>query len=172
MSRSYDPLAPARYVVASDRRAQRHRSPGQWPTSKTSRLARRTPAGGACFSPELVNGEWRFETDTSNTYGSSNTWTIRDSGVTFSEDICPPAQPIAIGDASSPAITEEQIFWYGLDHADGQVRFSTPGSQLDELDELDGAISRNDTIITLYDSTWTLVKLDQDSGPCCTNDRL
>lgn len=122
-----------------------------------------TPFSGwyANFTPASVAGDWRFEAYTANSIANSTNWTMQDSVFSFNSDLFPQATSIAVGSNVSAAITESEILWYSLQHAGGQLFISTAGSVIEELD---GNIQTDDTILAVYDSLGQLVDFNDDVG--------
>ncbi|MEM9372493.1 MAG: DVUA0089 family protein [Planctomycetota bacterium] len=115
----------------------------------------------AGFAPGSVNGDYRFEAYTPNTFANSTDWTISNAEFAFNEALFPDAMAVETGDAVSAGIVEGEILWYSIDHSGGALQFSTAGSIIDELD---GGISTDDTLIALFDAQGQLVDFNDDAG--------
>ncbi|MEM9661827.1 MAG: hypothetical protein AAF937_05920 [Planctomycetota bacterium] len=122
-----------------------------------------TPFSGwsSGVAPASVNGGWSFEAYTPNTFASSTDWTIADASFAFSADLFPASTPIAVGDTLAAPIVEAEIQWYSIAHGGGGLDISTAGSLIDELD---GNITTDDTLIALYDSAGALVEFNDDAN--------
>ncbi|MEM9066054.1 MAG: hypothetical protein AAGB51_11250 [Planctomycetota bacterium] len=121
-----------------------------------------TPFSGwsSGFTPASVNGDWRFEAYTENTFPGSTDWTVDSASFNFNAALFPAAASVSIGTSLAAGITEGQILWYTIDHLGGAVEFSTAGSSISELD---GAIQTDDTLIALFDSSGVLVASNDDA---------
>ena len=121
------------------------------------------------LAPASINGNWRFEAFTPNSFANATDWSIQNAEFTFAESLFPDAAPAAVGDDLSFAITDGEIAWFSIDHAGGPIELSTAGSSLFELE---GAIQTDDTLIALFDSNGALVEFNDDASAGVSTSRL